>query len=501
MTIDMSVIQEFGAPLIAASLLPLSIWLFSFLIPRARNWGLLDRPGGRHMHAMPIAVVGGIGVIATWLAGLLAMMLLAPDWAHAHFQEIAVTAGCAFAVLVIGLIDDSVGITPRARILAELVIATVTVALVPSVRAFCADISGYIGLVAYPLSVVGIAGVMNAMNLVDGLDGLAGSMFLSISVAIAMLASPFGHDPAVGSVTPLFLVPGLLAFLRKNWSPAAAFMGDHGSLAVGYLLVTSALGIRGHGAAHGLADICMLAALFSYPVLDMLICMVRRLRSGQPVATGDRNHMHHRMLRLGLSARESVVGLVAWQLAMLMPVFMVHVLPLSWTPLALLASLLVAGERLLLLGRVEGARLRQYQSRIAGLYKRRGLPPVDSAFVRARIHIELRPMIEAAQFEERGCLEQMIESLRFYCERKVKGHGYVELAHSVLVVSLVGGAGAGAPTPEELRREWGEALKEFSQAFGLTFSTWTLPVSVRTATQQVAGVGDDDDDDDAIEAA
>lgn len=491
----MSVIHEYGAPIVAATLVPLSMMILSFLIPRARNWNLLDRPGGRHIHAMPIAVVGGLGVIATWFAGIGALMLVSPDWAHSHLQESGVIAGCVLAILAIGLADDRTGISPKARLLGELVIAGVTVAFVPSVHAFCAEVSEHIGLAAYPLTAVGIAGVMNAMNLVDGMDGLAGSMFLALSAAIALLAAPIGSDTSVAGVIALFLIPGLVAFLRKNWSPAVTFMGDHGSLCIGYLLITAALGLRAQGVRHGLADICLLAVLFSYPVLDMLICMARRLRSGQPVSTGDRSHMHHRMLRLGLSARESVVGLASWQVAMLGPAFLIRAVPLSWTPLILLASIAVAVERLLLLGRIENARLRQYRSQLVGLFKPRALRAVNAEYVHARIAIPLRPLLEAAQFEERGCLEQMIATLRFFCERKVKGHGFVELGELELVVSFIGAA-EGNSTPEELRREWSEALKGFSQTFRLTYSTWNLPVLVRPVSQPVSVEGES-----AIEAA
>jgi hypothetical protein len=333
------------------------------------------------------------------------------------------------------------------------------------------------------------------MNLVDGMDGLAGSLFTSIATAVCVIAGAWGPEPSVSGLTALFLIPGLLAFLRKNWNPAVTFMGDHGSLCVGYLLVTAALGIRVQGTMHGPADICLLAAVFSYPMLDMLICMVRRLRWGLPVSTGDRNHMHHRMLRLGLSTRESVTGILGWQITMLAPVFLIRALPLAWTPLVFVVSALIAADRLMFMGRIEWARLRQFQARVAGLSKPRGLPPVDADFVRARILIPLRPIFEAAQFEERGNLEPMIESLRFFCERKVKGHGFVELNGAQVEVSIIGAADS-SKTPEELQRDWNEALKSFSQAFRLTYSTWALPVLVRTATRPLHAK-----EEDAVEAA
>jgi UDP-GlcNAc:undecaprenyl-phosphate GlcNAc-1-phosphate transferase len=488
---------KYGAWLVAAALLPLSAKIFSFMIPRARRWGLLDRPGGRHIHAMPVAVVGGIGVISTWLIGLGAWCLLSPAWARANFQEVAATTGCALAVMVIGLLDDWISISPRARLAAELLISAATVAFVPSVTAFCAELSPLLGPLVYPLTVIGITGVMNAMNLIDGMDGLAGTMFLSTAATLALLGAFFGADSSTGGVMELLLVPGLICFLRKNWNPAVTFMGDHGSLTIAYLLTVSALGTRFHGSHHGLTDLCGLAAIFSYPVLDMIVCMVRRLRFGLPIATGDRNHLHHRMLRLGLPPRAAVVGLAAWQAAMLLPIFLFRVLPAAWIPFVPLLSAAVAAERLLMLGQVEKARLMQFQARVFGLAKPRAMPAVDSTFVRARLMISLRPLLEAAQYEEKGCLDQMIESLRFFCERKVKGHGFVQLAQSELLDSLVGPAD-GAPTPGELRTEWAEAIRTFSQTFRLTYSTWSLPVKVLSAS---TGADDPDQSTDIVEAA
>jgi UDP-GlcNAc:undecaprenyl-phosphate/decaprenyl-phosphate GlcNAc-1-phosphate transferase len=482
------VLHENVLMIVAACLVPFAVRLFSSLIPRARAWGLLDRPGGRHIHAMPVAVVGGIGVMGTWFVGLFALSLLWNGWAAAHATDLATTCVGVVLILLMGLADDRVGISPRTRLFVELAVSALSVAYVPSVHGFCVEMSASIGFVVYPLTAIGITGVMNAMNLVDGMDGLAGSMFLSISVAILALSFPFGPSSGMSAVSSALLIPGLIAFIRKNWNPAVTFMGDHGSLCVGYVLVTAALGLRAKGTSHGPADIVTLAVLFSYPVLDMLVCMFRRMRSGQPVSTGDRNHMHHRMLRLGLSARESVLGLVGWQVAMLSPVLLIRSLPLAWAPGVLFVSVAVAAERMLLLGRVESARIRQFQSRAYGLLRPRQLPQVDPSFIRAHICIPLRPMIEAAQFEEVGCLNQMIEALRFFCERKAKGHGFVRLGSQEIVISLIGSS-EGASTPEELHRDWSEALKDFSQTFKLTYSTWSLPVKVRTGIS----AGDDEE--------
>jgi hypothetical protein len=170
---------------------------------------------------------------------------------------------------------------------------------------------------------------------------------------------------------------------------------------------------------------------------------------------------------------------------MLTPIILLRVLPPEWVPCVPIVSAAIAVERLMLLGRIERSRLRQLQARVDVMLRPRALPPAEAAFVSARVCIPLKPMLEAAQFEERGCLEQMIEALRFFCERRVKSKGFVQLTRSEVVVNLLGGPG-NAPTPDELRAEWTEALKGFSQAFRLTYSTWSLPLNVVTETSSFA---------------
>jgi hypothetical protein len=122
---------------------------------------------------------------------------------------------------------------------------------------------------------------------------------------------------------------------------------------------------------------------------------------------------------------------------------------------------------------------------VLGLMKPAGVPCLENAYVCAEVRIPLRPIIEASQFEARGALEPTIEALRFYCERKVKGHGFVRLSPDHLVISLLSEPGHPAPS-ESLREEWLEALNAFSKLFGLTYSTWKLPVYVRLPGQDLS---------------
>lgn len=372
----------------AILLIPIARVSLGHLVARARVLGLLDRPGGRHLHPRPMAVVGGLAVISSWAIGLAAIALFYPAWAGAHALSLGVGLAGTAAILGLGLADDRNGVSPLVRLGVELAVAGATVFFEPGVHRFCAELVGEWGPSIYALTAIGIVAVMNAMNLVDGLDGLAASVFASIALAISALTGVGSATPGFAAVSTLMLLPGLCVFLRLNWSPARVFMGDHGSLAVGYVLATSALSVQvDAGGGHTSRDLVALAILFSYPMLDMLICMVRRLRARQPVFVGDRNHMHHRMLRLGLATGESAASLIAWQLAMLSPVALVGSLPARFAPLLLIPSCAAALERLLLIERIEIARLRTGS------------------------HIPRRPVLAPAQFA--------LESARRYEDRGI----------------------------------------------------------------------------------
>jgi UDP-GlcNAc:undecaprenyl-phosphate GlcNAc-1-phosphate transferase len=331
--------------------------VLDFYISRARRLLLMDLPGGRHLHLRPVPVVGGLAVINSWMLGLLSVAILNPAWAVAQAASFTVIALGALGLLALGLADDRRGLTPRFRLAIEFAVAGVTIACEPGVHRFCAELATSLGPASYGLTALGIVAVVNAMNLVDGLDGLAASIFVSTALSICALTQR-GELP-FAPVAALMLVPGLAVFLRRNWNPARVFLGDQGSLPIGYILVVSALQISvGESASHTPSDLAVLAILFGYPVLDMLLCLMRRLRTGRPLFSGDRGHLHHRMLRLGLSVGDSASSLVVWQVAMIIPAALIPWLPTGLVWLALLPSIAVATERLFMLERIEASRSR-----------------------------------------------------------------------------------------------------------------------------------------------
>ena len=150
-------------------------------------------------------------------------------------------------------------------------------------------------------------GITNAFNLIDGLDGLAaGSAFFSTLVVFVVALS--SHSSFV-SVMTLVLAGAVLGFLRYNFNPATIFLGDCGSLFVGFML--GALALQGMQKSPTIVAVAIPVVSFGFPILETALSIVRRLISGRPVFTGDREHIHHKLLQRGLSQRQVVTVLYA----------------------------------------------------------------------------------------------------------------------------------------------------------------------------------------------
>jgi UDP-GlcNAc:undecaprenyl-phosphate GlcNAc-1-phosphate transferase len=164
-----------------------------------------------------------------------------------------------------------------------------------------------LGALAIPVTLVWLVGVTNAFNLIDGLDGLAAGVAFLSATAIAVTAAKV--DDKITVVLTVTLAGALLGFLRHNFSPATIFLGDSGSLFIGFLLAAAAI-VWQQKATVAIAVVAPLVA-FALPVTETAISVLRRLLRGQPLFVSDRQHIHHRLLTLGLSPRRAVLVLYA----------------------------------------------------------------------------------------------------------------------------------------------------------------------------------------------
>ena len=294
--------------------------LTALLVPLVRRiglrWGLTDQPDARKQHTMPMVRLGGVGIVLgfslaltlTWLMGGFAELEAGKD------QQIWTTLAGALCFFLIGLADDLFALPPLPRLLGQLLVSTVV--WQEGVR---------IGTIEFPFDRLGsqlvlpeglsllatliwLVGITNAINWLDGLDGLAAGV--SGIAAVGLISVSFSlHQPAAGLLAAA-LAGSCLGFLRHNFNPARIFMGDGGSYFLGFALAAISI----VGPAKGITSVSLLLPLLilSLPLADMSAVIMGRLSEGRSPFYPDRRHLHHRLLRSGLSHRRTVLLIYAF---------------------------------------------------------------------------------------------------------------------------------------------------------------------------------------------
>jgi UDP-GlcNAc:undecaprenyl-phosphate GlcNAc-1-phosphate transferase len=282
-----------------------SLGLCLALTPLARRLaircGLVDRPDGRRkVHARATPVAGGPAVLLSATLAVGGALLLAPtEPAGAAPPLLSLFLG-AVLIAVVGVADDFGALRGRHKLFGQCAAVAVVLAggvVVRSVRLFGGEIE--LGIFALPFTAFLLLGAINSLNLLDGMDGLLGSVGVIISLALAAMAVLAGH-PLVAGVA-LALAGALLGFLRYNFPPAVVYLGDSGSMVVGLVLGTLAI-LSSLKAPAALALSAPLV-LLTLPIFDTAAAIVRRKLTGRSIYTTDRGHLHHCLLRSGLSVR------------------------------------------------------------------------------------------------------------------------------------------------------------------------------------------------------
>ena len=269
---------------------------------------LYDPPGGaRHVHSRPIPRLGGIAVFVATVIGVIIAETLGPASAERHrfFLAILLGGGCVFLA---GLVDDLRGLSAIPKLAAECAAALIVCLLGLEIDVIGLGAVGIFdtGSLAIPVTVLWIVGVTNAFNLVDGLDGLATGIALVALATMLTTAVAVGNGPvALGSVA---LLGALLGFGRFNLPPAKIFLGDSGSLFVGFFLAVLSVeaSIKSTTVVLMAVPLCAVAI----PLIDMSLAIVRRWLRGSPIFDADARHLHHRLLALGLRPERAALVLV-----------------------------------------------------------------------------------------------------------------------------------------------------------------------------------------------
>jgi len=370
-----------------------SFFATRWMIGYAPRIGLLDQPGHRKIHHTPKPLVGGVGIIAGLILPLVALLVLygfgeifvdpnfqsskygnydgdrPPEWITRFGISVPLLEGAlkqvplllgfvagAVGMFLLGLVDDRKALGPFVKLGVQLAISTTFVAFFPDVRLL--TVLGTVPSIV--ITVLWIAGVTNAFNFLDNMDGLSSGV-AAVCTLVFIVASLLAGQVFIPATLALFL-GSLLGFLVWNFPPAKIFMGDKGSLLIGFVLgVLTARttyvppGVDFEQSWYGVFVPLIVLAV---PLYDMTVVSVIRIANGKSPFVGDTNHFSHRLVRRGMSKRTAV--LCIWLVtgatglaALLLPLVQ------SW-----LAAWLIVSQTLLILG-------------VVFLLERHPLPPTD----------------------------------------------------------------------------------------------------------------------------
>lgn len=266
----------------------------------AHRLGFVAKPKSDRWHKRPTAMMGGVAIFVTTLVMYAAVV--------PYTNESLIVLGASSFLFLVGLLDDILNIKPYQKLIGQLIGASIVVGLGPKL-----PITGY-ELVDIWITILWLVGITNAINLLDNMDGLAAGIAV---IALLSLGAGFAFN---GQMNELLLVSvfvgALLGFLIFNFNPASIFMGDCGSMFVGFLLASSVLVGQVGGRSRGVFSILAVPVLILFvPIFDTTLVTVIRKLWGRKASQGGRDHTSHRLVALGLSERAAVLMIYAFAVA------------------------------------------------------------------------------------------------------------------------------------------------------------------------------------------
>jgi UDP-GlcNAc:undecaprenyl-phosphate GlcNAc-1-phosphate transferase len=353
-------VREYGLSLLVAAAM---VYLIMPLVRAgALRAGAVAGVRDRDIHDHAIPRWGGLGMFAGLLAGMVLaskLPMMRSVFEGSSQEAVALLSG-ATIIVVLGLIDDRWELDAPTKMAGQILAAAVMA--LQGITLLWLPIGGVLVLdptTSVLLTVLIVLVSVNAINFVDGLDGLAASITgvsaAAFFVYAYLLSVQYGVERATLSALVSALLVGMcLGFLPHNAFPARLFMGDTGSMLIGYLMAASVITLTGKVDPNALAGTTLLPALLpilvplavlAVPLIDLALAVVRRTRAGRSPFAPDKQHLHHRLLEMGHSQRRAVLLLTGWAALIAFTSVLLAFVPVSWALLAGLgaALLLVLG--------------------------------------------------------------------------------------------------------------------------------------------------------------
>jgi UDP-GlcNAc:undecaprenyl-phosphate GlcNAc-1-phosphate transferase len=298
---------------ISAALTPLAARL-------ARRVGAIDFPRARGLNQRPTPKLGGLAILigvlvaaAIWLPGTIRLPRVPHALSGGAVETWAILAGAAL-ITAVGAMDDWRALSPPVKLLGQIAVAVI--AVVGGVRVNDLTLP-FVGVLEFPheggvLSAIWLVGMMNVVNLSDGVDGLAAGLCTIDGVAFTIIVFALPGGAAAAAILAALTAGAAAGFLIFNFPPASIFMGDAGSLLLGYLL--GVVSVVGTLKTPTLVALALPLLILAVPFLDTSFVVAKRLKYKRKPWSADANHFHHRMARIGFSPRKTVAYLYAWTL-------------------------------------------------------------------------------------------------------------------------------------------------------------------------------------------
>jgi UDP-GlcNAc:undecaprenyl-phosphate/decaprenyl-phosphate GlcNAc-1-phosphate transferase len=294
------------ALIVSAAITPVVI-----LVSHRRKW--YDIPNERKIHNDPIPRLGGVGIFLGLLVAALAVPLLLPvlfpaAWPMSYSLRY-VPVFISFALInVMGLVDDFHNLHALLKFLLQIIAAslvtiggfTISLVSIPGLAPFS------LGIFAYPITVLWIVAISNAINLMDGIDGLAGGIAALSALSLGIMS--LLHGGANAAILSFCLFGAVLGFLIFNFPPARVFMGDSGSLLLGFVLAV--IPLLGTPGGISIGSMFAPATVLLIPIMDTISAIIRRVQEKRPIYSPDKQHIHHKLL--ALEVKETSILLIIY---------------------------------------------------------------------------------------------------------------------------------------------------------------------------------------------
>lgn len=288
---------------VIAQILLTGILISFFLTPVVKflsfKIGAVDEPGVRKVHKEKMPRLGGVAIFISFVTSL---------FIYVPFEEFASLLGLilgGFIIMIVGIIDDIYNIRPIYKLIGQIGAAIIFVLFGSQVIYLSTPFEGmvYLGILSIPVTIFWLVGVSNAVNLIDGLDGLAAGVSGIALLIFALLAFKTGQ-PLITLIS-LSLFAAIVGFFPYNFYPAKIFLGDCGAMLLGFIV--AGISVMGLLKSVTLFTFLIPVLILGIPIFDTCFAIVRRFKCNKPIFQADGDHLHHKLLKCGLSHKQTVL--------------------------------------------------------------------------------------------------------------------------------------------------------------------------------------------------